>query len=408
MNKQNKAQSKSNSFLEGFFLDEYPTKSRFAEAFRTLRTNINFSFMEKEFRTLLITSTTESEGKTNTAANLSFVMARSNKRALMIDADLRKPKLSTMAEHLVTPGLTGLLSDVFNTNIDSGSLSEIGTSDLFRLISFQQKTGILHLTEEREKIDIYFLNGELRDVNWITRPDEKNLGALILKNELITMDQLNQALTRKQNTEQKLGFILVNLGFIKEEELKGFITVHMLEGLRLAISLRSGKFSFKRLRESYFDQPSFTLPNMPLLYSQALIGEEELPYLEKTIFSSILKTGIENLLLLPSGSLPPDPTELLGSKRLSFLISYLKKRFDVLVFDSPPILPASDALVLSPQLDGVLLLVKAGKVNREMAKKAVEQLRIAKANLIGVVLNQVDFKREGYYSYYAKYYDERE
>jgi Mrp family chromosome partitioning ATPase len=78
--------------------------------------------------------------------------------------------------------------------------------------------------------------------------------------------------------------------------------------------------------------------------------------------------------------------------------------FDVLVIDSPPILPASDALILAPNTDGVLLVIKAGELNRDMVGRAIEQLRNTKANLLGVVLNYVDTKREGYYKYYYKYY----
>ena len=93
---------------------------------------------------------------------------------------------------------------------------------------------------------------------------------------------------------------------------------------------------------------------------------------------------------------------------MSFLLSFFKRRFDVLIIDSSSILPASDALILAPQTDGVVLIIKAGMTNRELIKKTVEKLRMAKANLIGVVLNQVDFKREGYYKYDSTYYREKE
>ena len=91
---------------------------------------------------------------------------------------------------------------------------------------------------------------------------------------------------------------------------------------------------------------------------------------------------------------------------MSFLISLLKRQFDILIIDTPPILPASDAMILAPQTDGLLLVIKSGHINRELIKKAVEQIRISQANLIGVVLNQVDFERERYYSgkYYSRYY----
>lgn len=381
--------------------------SSFAESYRTLRTSIRFSFMEKEFRSLLITSAGQDEGKTTTVANLSYTLAQSGKSVLMIDTDLRKPALSLMIPNQGSTGLSGLLSDTFGTDVRSGSLAELGVSDLFWLLSFQKKTGVLHLTDGKQEIDVYFLRGELVDINWITRPDEKKMAALLIRNKLLTEEQAEQALIRKKNTGRKLGFILINMGLVKEDDLTGFITLHIIEGLRTALEFKAGRFSFEKLSESRFERPSFDPADLPLLYRQAVIGEEELPYLQKKINSTIVKTNVENLFLLPSGPLPPNPAELLGSNRMSFLLSYLNRRFDILVMDTPPILPASDALLLAPQIDGVMLTVKAGQTNRKMVKKAVEQIRTAKANLIGVILNQVDVKREGYYKYYSKYYGER-
>ena len=180
----------------------------------------------------------------------------------------------------------------------------------------------------------------------------------------------------------------------------------MIEGFRTAIQFKSGEFAFEDLPESRFDGPSFDPVDLGKLYKQVVVGEEELPHLQKNIHATILKTSIENLFLLPSGSSPANPAELLDSNRMSFLLSYLTRRFDRVVLDSPPILPASDAVILAPQTDGVVLMVKTGQMNRDMVQKAVEQLRVAQANLIGVVLNQVDVKREGYYKYYSKYYGE--
>jgi capsular exopolysaccharide synthesis family protein len=360
--------------------------------------------MEKEFRSLLITSAGETEGKTSTVANLSYTIAQTGKTALMIDADLRRPSLSRLIPSKASPGLTGLLSDLFGSDIRSGSLGQFGISDLFRLLSLQKKTGLLHLTEGKEEVEFLFLQGELVDINWLTRPLEKKLASVLIKNELLDKEVAKDVINRQKDTGQKLGFILINMGLIKEDDLKGYLTIHMIESLRTALQFKTGEFNFKELPGSDFDRSSFDPVDFRQLYKQVVIGQEELPYLQKEINSAILKTDTANLFLLPAGHLPPNPSELLGSERMSFLISNLKKRFDILIIDTSPILPASDALLLAPQTDGVVLMVKAGLVNREMIKKAVEQLRLAQANLLGVVLNEVDVKREGYYKYYHKYY----
>jgi len=246
----------------------------------------------------------------------------------------------------------------------------------------------------------------MSNIKWPTRPKDQKLVTLLMKNKLLTTEQAKLAIVRKKDTGQKMGFVLINMGFIKEDDLTGFIILHMMEGLRAALQFRSGEFSFEDLPESYFEGPSFDPADLPKLYRQVIIGEEELPYLQKKITAAITKTNVKNLFLLPSGSPPPNPAELLDSNRMSFLLSYLNRRFDRIILDSPPILPASDALLLAPQTDGVVLMVKAGEMNRNMVQKAIEQLRVAQANVIGAVLNQVDVKGYGYYKDYYKYYAE--
>jgi hypothetical protein len=234
--KTSKPKTKASTEL---FLEYYPINSSFAESYRTLRTSIHFSFMEKELRSLLITSAGQNEGKTTTVANLSYTMAQAGKSVLMIDADLRKPALSRMIPTQGSTGLSGLLSDTFGADVRSGSLAELGVSDLFWLLSFQKKTGVLHLTDGKEKISVYCLRGELVDVNWVTRPDEKKMATLLIKNKLLTREQAEQAFIRKKNTGQKLGFILINMGLVKKDDLTGFITLHIIEGLRTALQLEA-------------------------------------------------------------------------------------------------------------------------------------------------------------------------
>ena len=402
--KSKKSLSYKSLNLSRLFMDNYPAKSRYAEAYRTLRTNIHFSFMEKDFQTLLITSAGEGEGKTSTVANLAYTMAQAGKSVLMIDADMRKPLLSRLISSNESPGLSGLIADVFGADVRDGSLDEYGIHDLLKLLSLKKKTGLLHLSDGKEKIELFFLHGEIMDLNWPTRPDEKKLAAVLLENNLITREHAELAIGRQKDTGQKLGLILVSMGLLNRDDLTGPLTIHMIEGLRTALQFKKGTFSFKKLPESDFEQASFKPVDFHQLYRQVVIGEEELSYLQKKINSAILKTDVANLFLLPAGNLPPNPSELLGSKRMSFLISNLKKRFDTLIIDSSPILPASDALLLVPRTDGVVLMVKAGLMNRELVKKAVDQLRLSQANLLGVALNSVDIKREGYYKYYHKYY----
>jgi non-specific protein-tyrosine kinase len=122
---------------------------------------------------------------------------------------------------------------------------------------------------------------------------------------------------------------------------------------------------------------------------------------------SLQKTEVPNLFVLTSGSLPPNPSELLGSEKMLEIIHEIEGQSDLLIVDSPPVLAVTDASVLAPRMDGVLLVVKPGVTKFMAVKQAVEQLRRVGANVIGIVLNEVEFKRSRYYykSYYYTYYD---
>ncbi len=404
--KQKKKSGKRGSNLSAeLFLNNFSTNSRFAEAYRSLRTNIDFSFLEKDFRSLLVTSAGAVEGKTLTVANLSYTINKRNKTVLMIDADLRKPMLSRFFASNESCGLTGLLSETFNEPVTGGPIGvKFGISDLFKLLSFQKKTGVLHLADGNEELELFFLQGELVDLNWLKRPDEKKLAAMLITGGQITEEQAQKAIDKQKDAGRKLGFILINMGLLTEKELIGPLTIHMMEGLRAALQLKSGKFSFKELSPSDYSRSAFDPIDVQALYNQVILGEEKLPFLEQSVASAILKTEVDNLFLLPCGDIPPAPSELLASTRMSFLIDFLEKKFDMLVIDSSPVMPTSDALILASYMDGVMLINRSGMMNRKLVIKTVEQLHGAQANLIGIVLNRVNVNKEGYYKYYHKYY----
>jgi non-specific protein-tyrosine kinase len=113
-------------------------------------------------------------------------------------------------------------------------------------------------------------------------------------------------------------------------------------------------------------------------------------------------TSVENLHLITSGVLPPNPSELLGSQRMRQLLASLNQMADVVILDSPPVVTVTDAAVLSNRVDGVLLVTYAGQTRRDLARQAVLNLRQAGANLLGGVLNGIS-RREGSYSYHHYY-----
>ena len=98
------------------------------------------------------------------------------------------------------------------------------------------------------------------------------------------------------------------------------------------------------------------------------------------------KTGVENLWLLASGAKPPNPADLLGTQKVDKVIEKLMAQADIVLFDAPPIMAVTDAAVLGAKVDGVLLVISAGKTRREHAERAKELLEKAKVRIVGATL----------------------
>ena len=125
---------------------------------------------------------------------------------------------------------------------------------------------------------------------------------------------------------------------------------------------------------------------------------------ELTIDETVVKTDIPNLSVLTSGALPSNPSEILGSLQMKELISQTREQYDIVLFDSAPTLTMADTPVLCSEVDGVLLIINAGNTTRKALGMTIEQLELVEARILGVVLNNVDFRRDRYYYYYYYYY----
>jgi capsular exopolysaccharide synthesis family protein len=208
-------------------------KSPISEQYRNIRTNIQFSAVDTDIRSLMITSANPGEGKTTTTANLAVVFAQQGKKVLLVDVDLRKPALHEMFRTDNTLGITSVLS--------------------------------------------------------------------------------------KQGTLEKC----------------------------------------------------------------------------------IRKTEEANLHFLPCGAIPPNPAELLGSALMKEFIEEVQSQYDLVIFDTPPVLVVTDAQVMANQCDGIVLVVRSGKTEKEQALKAKALLQNTKGKLLGAVLNDKKQKGNEYYYYYG-------
>ncbi|MEH7172718.1 MULTISPECIES: CpsD/CapB family tyrosine-protein kinase [Priestia] len=116
---------------------------------------------------------------------------------------------------------------------------------------------------------------------------------------------------------------------------------------------------------------------------------------------AVQSTEVPNLYVLTSGPIPPNPSELLASKQMGEVLAEMKERFDMVIFDTPPILAVADAQILANQVDASLLIVSSSKTEKDAALKAKELLTQAKSKLLGAVLNNRKMEEGNYYYYYG-------
>lgn len=214
-------------------------KSPVAEAYRTLRTNIQFASFDKDIKTIVITSSGPTEGKSTTAGNLAISMAEMGRRVLLIDCDLRRPSIH-------------------------------------KKFQISNQTGLSNLLVENIKV---------------------------------------------------------------EDAAVKFM---------------------------------------------------------------------DNLYILTSGKIPPNPAEMLSSNKMRNFIAEMKEQFDFIILDTPPVIAVTDAQILSTMADGVLLVVSSGQAEREAVERSKSLLVNVGANILGVVLNKVEINSRRGYGYYYYYGNEKE
>ena len=281
-------------------------RSSIAEAFRALRTNIQVAGMSQPIRSLLITSAGPGEGKTFVAANLAVSLAQSGLQVLLVDADLRRPRV-----HLA-----------FNLP------RELGLTNV--------------LLSQPENLDV-----ELR--SQVRRLIERARNAQLLRRRYPEMV-----------SERKTRFTVDRVATLLDEvETDDPALLNDIEELRAAIAK----------------------PDVAAEYIQS--------------------TSIENLRVLASGPLPPNPAELLSSPRAIEVLESLSDYADIVIFDTPPAATVTDATILAGKVDAVLQVVRAGKTRIDLMRRCRNALSQVGARVLGPVLNQV---RSGDMGYYANYY----
>jgi len=193
----------------------------------------------------------------------------------------------------------------------------------------------------------------------------------------------------------------------KEEDLKSILFTSAItsEGKSTVTSLMSITAAYKGHRTLLIDC-DLRRPSLHRLFAcERNRGMSEVLYNGDEIKSVIKKTSLDNLDIVTAGKAVAHPTELFDSRAIGALVHELKFYYDFIFVDTPPVIPVSDPMLLAQEMDGAVLIVKAGSTAREVAKRAVSILSSSQINLLGVVLNNVKGSLPYYYDYSHYNYD---
>ena len=382
---------------------EVSPNSHFSEAFRMLAANLRFSEPSSPNGVYLVTSSTPQEGKSTVSLNLGLTMAKLGMRTLVIEADLRLPSMSKTLKLSEKTGMTDVFLETFNTEVKQGELGKLTVGDLHQLLEIQEKSGLLRYQNEKDTFTVSFLKGRMIDVDWQTRPVAERLGALLRHGGKITQEQYRIAEEKQESGHQKLEQVLLQLGFISVEDLAGPVRLLTQENMRKLSQCRHADFTFEQyaLPASSEVEPkeAALLAAMGNLKDMVPTG---IPFLVEQISRYLFRVPDHDLWVLPSGKIPPNPTELLAGKRMRALMEILRKQFDTIIIDSPPVTTVSDTAILSSLSDGVIMVIRTGATHIRQIELAREQLEAVRTPVLGVVLNMLDFERDPYH--YGRYY----
>lgn len=142
-------------------------------------------------------------------------------------------------------------------------------------------------------------------------------------------------------------------------------------------------------------------------FNGVMVGLSHLLSGQAELAEAICQSNYKNLNAIFAGSYPPNPAELLGNTRFKNLITMMRKNFDYIIIDTPPLGSVIDSAIVAAECDGTVMVIRSGRVSYKFANRVKEQLQKTGCRILGVVLNGVNMKENsGYYSkYYSSYYN---
>ena len=344
--------------------------------------------LQRDVRSIVITSAGSGEGKSTVTAGLGRALARSGRQSVcIVDTDRFRPTVHRLFGLENNRGLGELLKELYHLDIGRETPGQFGVGDWLEILHAQSKSGELLVTDGDQKFKLLIHKGRIRSVQMPSHQEDMRLGALLLRSERITNDQRESALRLQRNTARPQGEVLLELGYVDRDGLSSVLTDQIRESLRRLLSLRRPECSFAETAVAYLPATSGQQSDPPVkdLVEEAVLGKlaEHLkrPFLTNQIPGFLMDTTLEKLKVLTAGSVPYSLQEDAFAQPFARLLDRLGRMFDV-----------------------VLLVVKADGYDLQIVQQAKMQLDRSKPNFLGVVLNQIDMRhRDPMLYYYGAY-----
>ena len=380
----------------------------FTESFRFLKTNLAVATLQKKSFVVMVSSTGAGEGKTTVSINLAVSLAKEGRTTLLLDMDLRRPKVHNAFGITNQRGFTTLMLDPFESVPLAGSIGSIAMADLVDLLIHQEKTGVLQVKSAGSEYRLYLLNGRIAQIDCSDRDLTERLGHLLVNRRLVNPADMQKWLDEAASRRQRIGEFLFARNIIDLPSLVEALQHQFSFALNQLLQVEEGEYRFEALDDLYFH---------PEILRQLKVEKHLAEYLEGRFLPisdgferfAIHKTDVEGLYVLPAGPQTSDPDEILASDRVRSMIDLFRRHFQAVVVDSPPTAMVSDSNALSPHVDGIVHVIKYGGLPRKLILNTIERLRANNAKYFGAVLNMVNLRREAYldehyYYYYKDYY----
>jgi Mrp family chromosome partitioning ATPase len=367
--------------------------------------------VSKGQRTLMITSSGPGEGKSTIAATLARTLAQSGRMSVaLVDADTFRPRIHELFQIENRRGLGELLHDVYHVDLSRENPDQFGVGDWIELVRAQSRTGKLQISEGSEDFSIVFNKGRVSSLFDHQGHERNFLGEMLVARGRISDEQRTSALRVQEEGSHPLGKVLEGLGYLEIGEVDAVLRTQLKERLHKILTMRQPRFQYSEMVEAYLPAAAGSPADNPEgagvdRFVAGTAGDHlKQPYLSSQVPGYLKDTGMENLKVLTCGERAYDLYDAHFASPFAMILDRLAKRFDVVLVDSPPVAFDSATASLARAVDGVLLVVKANELNVAVIQQAKEHLVRSGANILGVVLNQVDLFKDEALPYYHSVY----